>query len=368
MIVKMAFDATETRHIRHFKSSVLPENPPYKRLILLERLFSLNIPEGERPSTAQSFASSNHSDSDGDQDDGPKRRLGGGLLRAIISNSKQKRTKSQSPSRNGNAVLRPPTSTPAEKPSDPRAAGNTTSPEGNVIKPSAVPLFDTYCFRFGLESFDPLVVGGPPTLHLQTPRLPHLANVILTHYLSDGIILNPVPEASQSASGLNPPGRPNGVATQSGPNLSGRPNGVVTTTNTHSGPVYGRPNGVTTASAHGGLTSSGRPIIVTTTNAQSRPNGPSVAAGGFIAGPRPVPTTPSRSPMDRTASAPMGRVLIPTGRAVINSPYVGRALAEWYFTVSEYHGFSERRRAEGVPGVRWVETPLLGAETLKNSR
>jgi hypothetical protein len=42
--------------------------------------------------------------------------------------------------------------------------------------------------------------------------------------------------------------------------------------------------------------------------------------------------------------------------------YCGRALAEWTVMVSECHMFFERRKAEGVPGNRWVETPLLGAD------
>ena len=42
--------------------------------------------------------------------------------------------------------------------------------------------------------------------------------------------------------------------------------------------------------------------------------------------------------------------------------YAGRALAEWALVVGECNNFVERRRAEGVPGLKWVEVPSLGVE------
>jgi hypothetical protein len=42
--------------------------------------------------------------------------------------------------------------------------------------------------------------------------------------------------------------------------------------------------------------------------------------------------------------------------------YAGRALAEWGLVVGECNNFVERRRAEGVPGLKWVEVPTLGVE------
>ncbi|CZR61720.1 uncharacterized protein PAC_11617 [Phialocephala subalpina] len=42
--------------------------------------------------------------------------------------------------------------------------------------------------------------------------------------------------------------------------------------------------------------------------------------------------------------------------------YAGRALAEWALVVGECNNFVERRRGEGVPGLRWVEVPTLGIE------
>ena len=45
--------------------------------------------------------------------------------------------------------------------------------------------------------------------------------------------------------------------------------------------------------------------------------------------------------------------------------YAGRALAEWAQIVNEYQAFFERRRDEGVPSNRAVETPTLGVETFR---
>ena len=42
--------------------------------------------------------------------------------------------------------------------------------------------------------------------------------------------------------------------------------------------------------------------------------------------------------------------------------YSGRALAEWAIIVGECNNFTERRREEGVPGLKWVEVPTLGVE------
>ena len=47
---------------------------------------------------------------------------------------------------------------------------------------------------------------------------------------------------------------------------------------------------------------------------------------------------------------------------VVASKYVGRALAEWGIVVTECDSFFIRRRDEGVPCDRLVETPTLGVE------
>jgi hypothetical protein len=56
----------------------------------------------------------------------------------------------------------------------------------------------------------------------------------------------------------------------------------------------------------------------------------------------------------------------PTSRlAIEGAKYSGRALAEWELVVWECQNFFERRKAEGVPGNRFVETPTLGVEAFR---
>lgn len=47
--------------------------------------------------------------------------------------------------------------------------------------------------------------------------------------------------------------------------------------------------------------------------------------------------------------------------------YSGMALAEWTLVVNECQNFFERRKAEGVPGDRLVETPVLTVESLRRA-
>ena len=55
----------------------------------------------------------------------------------------------------------------------------------------------------------------------------------------------------------------------------------------------------------------------------------------------------------------------PVGQAAISARYSGRALAEWTLIVNECQNFFERRRSEGVPSNRLVETPTLNVESLR---
>lgn len=55
----------------------------------------------------------------------------------------------------------------------------------------------------------------------------------------------------------------------------------------------------------------------------------------------------------------------PGSEQVTQSKYVGRALAEWALIVGECNNFADRRQAEGVPGLKWVEIPTLGVEGLR---
>jgi hypothetical protein len=72
------------------------------------------------------------------------------------------------------------------------------------------------------------------------------------------------------------------------------------------------------------------------------------------------PRTPTmkNSPLPRLPARP-------THEYLVASKYAGRALAEWAHIVSECDSFFARRRDEGVPSDRRVETPSLGVESFR---
>lgn len=55
----------------------------------------------------------------------------------------------------------------------------------------------------------------------------------------------------------------------------------------------------------------------------------------------------------------------PTGPAAASSRYAGRALAEWTFISHECQNFFDRRKNEGVPTNKQVETPTLAVEAFR---
>ena len=55
----------------------------------------------------------------------------------------------------------------------------------------------------------------------------------------------------------------------------------------------------------------------------------------------------------------------PEGPAAGSSKYAGRALAEWAVLINECQNFFERRKYEGVIGLKRVETPTLGVEAFR---
>jgi hypothetical protein len=60
----------------------------------------------------------------------------------------------------------------------------------------------------------------------------------------------------------------------------------------------------------------------------------------------------------------LGKVdeVMPTATKSQAAKYAGRALAEWAQIVKECNNFVERRRSEGVPGLKAMEVPMLGVE------
>lgn len=59
------------------------------------------------------------------------------------------------------------------------------------------------------------------------------------------------------------------------------------------------------------------------------------------------------------------RPIEPTGASREHARYSGRALAEWQLILGECHSFFDRRKGEGVPENKFVETPALGVEVFK---
>lgn len=55
----------------------------------------------------------------------------------------------------------------------------------------------------------------------------------------------------------------------------------------------------------------------------------------------------------------------PKGASRSHARYCGRALAEWAMVVGECQSFFDRRKSEGVPSNKHVETPTLGVEVFK---
>lgn len=69
-----------------------------------------------------------------------------------------------------------------------------------------------------------------------------------------------------------------------------------------------------------------------------------------------------------TNDEPVIQAAEPVGDARVRSTYSGRALAEWTCIIMECQGFFERRKGEGVPTDKHVETPTLGVEVFGKGR
>ncbi|KAF2147683.1 DUF1765-domain-containing protein [Myriangium duriaei CBS 260.36] len=100
-----------------------------------------------------------------------------------------------------------------------------------------------------------------------------------------------------------------------------------------------------------------------------RPQGPRQAAKQQ---PQPMKLMAPRLPMaaqkflqEREPDLPAEHAASPSGTAQIQ--YVGRALAEWTVIVSECQGFFDRRKSEGVPSDKEVETPTMGVELFRRN-
>lgn len=71
----------------------------------------------------------------------------------------------------------------------------------------------------------------------------------------------------------------------------------------------------------------------------------------------------SQSP-EENSPLHMSHAVQPQGEAKSYTKYAGRALAEWMVIVMESQSFFERRKNEGVPNNKYVETPTLAVEVI----
>lgn len=55
----------------------------------------------------------------------------------------------------------------------------------------------------------------------------------------------------------------------------------------------------------------------------------------------------------------------PTGEQRVHAKYSGHALAEWALVLGECQSFFDRRKSEGLPSNKFVETPTLAVEVLR---
>ncbi|KAJ5155593.1 hypothetical protein N7492_008396 [Penicillium capsulatum] len=78
----------------------------------------------------------------------------------------------------------------------------------------------------------------------------------------------------------------------------------------------------------------------------------------------PTPDIQLRTPTTKDSPLP-DLPARPPYHYLVASKYAGRALAEWAHIVSECDSFFARRRDEGVPSDRAVETPTLGVESFR---
>jgi hypothetical protein len=245
-------------------------------------------------------------------EDSPKRWTGGGLLRSIIGPSKSNlRSKSQSPSRAGaerDAAVRPPTTSSDAHHRSGSLTAAVTSAARNDEAVTTWKRQQSTLFRPYCFRFSLEVVDRRmPTPAPMTLHIPRLPQPAQT------LLMRYLRGLAIESAGSNSSSSEPSVFSD---NASGR---TSTSRQSDERPVEE-------------LVEESRPI------------------GSWL----PPALSPKAS--DTKASRELGT-------------YCGRALAEWSVVVNECHLFFERRKAEGVPGNRYVETPLLGtAESARGPR
>ena len=72
-----------------------------------------------------------------------------------------------------------------------------------------------------------------------------------------------------------------------------------------------------------------------------------------------------QSSSQKAKSPNFAHAIEPRGASRARARYCGRALAEWAVVLGECQSFFERRKNEGVPSNKFVETPTLGVEVFR---
>lgn len=98
---------------------------------------------------------------------------------------------------------------------------------------------------------------------------------------------------------------------------------------------------------------------------QAKPPGPMRVYAPRLPAPAQQALIASQSAAFNAKTQALNQAVRPSAASIARSKYVGRALAEWSMVVGECQGFFDRRRNEGVPDNRLVETPTLGVEVFK---
>lgn len=249
---------------------------------------------------------------------------------------------------------------PKQNPSmSPKPSSDSASSTGSA------PVYDaaTFVFRFALTWQGANGLVGPQRdMVLYRPRLPAPAQsrVLTRAIVSDG---SPNSEIySPPGSHLMRPGPPPVTRRYSGQSETGlinhvrnaRPLSIEATPTPPEKNPRRRSTSINLGILHGAGESADEGALVKTRSAASMQDSSPIARA------RSPPPVGFDSEVSRLNLAV--RAQKPVGVYASGAVYTGRALAEWSLVVSECNSFVDRRRDEGVLGLKDVEVPNLGVE------
>jgi hypothetical protein len=205
----------------------------------------------------------------------------------------------------------------------------TTNPGSDSDSMGSSPTYETphYIFRFVL-AFNMTGTVPPPDRNLSRPRLPAPAQSWVT--------------SKDRSGGPSPPvaGRPDPTRAFSGSASSGLIAAAKNANPSEAPPTTHR-------------------VSVAFDRRQSFASLSAIESSGSECESPSIPHSPTQESIVQPAK--------PTGISAVHARYSGRALAEWSLVVGECNGFVDRRREEGVLGLKDVEVPLLGVEGIRKT-